>query len=283
MRDVQAAADDHEVAFLGSTPTSTAASCCCAPARRGVVGDDEERMLATLRRVVEGERRLPVQVGVNRGLAFTGDVGPGYRRTYTAMGDAVNVAARLMARAPVGEIYATAGVLDRSRTRFAATELRPLVVKGKARPIPTWSVGRALRRQPAEAAPAHAPLLGREDEIAVIEEALLAARRGEGRLVELAGEPGIGKSRLLDEARARGDDLRPLHGTCEAYSASAPYSVWRELLVQVLGLAWDDEPESCWRGCAWRWRRASRRSSRGCRCSPSRSACASRRRPRSRA
>ena len=244
MRDVQAAADDHEVAFLGSDADVDGGKLLlCAGAPR-VVGDDEERMLATLRRVVEGERRLPVQVGVNRGLAFTGDVGPGYRRTYTAMGDAVNVAARLMARAPVGEIYATAGVLDRSRTRFAATELRPLVVKGKARPIPTWSVGRALRRQPAEAAPAHAPLLGREDEIAVIEEALLAARRGEGRLVELAGEPGIGKSRLLDEARARGDDLRPLHGTCEAYSASAPYSVWRELLVQVLGLAWDDEPES---------------------------------------
>ena len=245
VRDVQAAADEHEVAFLGSDADVDGGKLLlCAGAPR-VAGDDEERMLAALRRVVEGERRLAVQVGVNRGLAFTGDVGPHYRRTYTAMGDVVNVAARLMARAPVGEIYATAGVLDRSRTRFAATELRPLVLKGKARPLPAWSVGRALGHRPEpEAAAAHVPLVGREDEIAVVDEALEAARRGEGRLVEVAGEPGIGKSRLLEEARRRGAGLRVLHGTCEAYSGSAPYSVWRELLVQVLGVSWDDEAEA---------------------------------------
>ena len=154
------------------------------------------------------------------------------------MGDVVNVAARLMARAPVGEIYATPGLLDRSRTRFATVELEPLAVKGKARPLPAVSVGRALgsRRSSADGAP-RMPLLGREDELAVLGEALLAARRGEGRLVEIAGDPGIGKRRLLEEVAPAGAgradparDVRGLHGlrarTASGASCSCRCSIW---------------------------------------------------------
>ena len=59
------------------------------------------------------------------------------------MGDAVNLAARLMAKAEPGTIYATADVLDRSNTLFETTELAPFAVKGKAQPVQAWSVGRA--------------------------------------------------------------------------------------------------------------------------------------------
>ena len=74
---------------------------------------------------------------MNRGLAFTGDVGPHYRRTYTAMGDVVNVAARLMARAPRGRDLRDARACSTARAPASPpSELEPLVLKGKARPLP---------------------------------------------------------------------------------------------------------------------------------------------------
>ncbi len=64
-------------------------------------GNDEEQMLLALREIVSVHQDLPLQVGVNWGPVFAGEIGPSYRRTYTVMGDTVNLAARLMAKAPV--------------------------------------------------------------------------------------------------------------------------------------------------------------------------------------
>src|SRR5262249_38267505 len=67
--------------------------------------------------------------------------------------------------------------------------------------------------------------------------ALAEARDRNGRVVELVGEPGMGKSRLLEEAKARGGELRIVTGTCEEYEASTPYFPVRQLLAEALGLA----------------------------------------------
>src|SRR5919197_1486529 len=205
-----------------------------------VVGDDEDRMLLAMRRVIEGKRRLPVHIGVNRGNVFCGDVGPHYRRTYAVMGDATNLSARLMARAPAGELYATARVLDRAVTRFDLRALEPFIVKGKARPVEAWSVGPAVGGRARERVAEVFPLVGRERELAAIDQAIRAVRAGAGRIVELAGEEGIGKSRLLDELRARAAGMRRLHAACEPYTASSAYATWRELLRPLLGAAHDD-------------------------------------------
>ena len=241
--DVQAAADRHEVAFLGSdVDVDGGKLLLCAGAPRAV-GDDDQRMLLALREIVERPRGLSVRIGVNRGRVFTGDVGPAYRRTYTAMGDAVNVAARLMGKAGAGEIYATAGVLDRSSTRFACTELPPLQMKGKAQPVQAWAVGPALKRRRGDAdADFVGALVGRDEELSRIREALVAARGGNGRLVELGGEPGIGKSRLVEALHDEAAGLPLVQATCEAHSAATPYAPWRELLLDLLGLHFDSPP-----------------------------------------
>jgi class 3 adenylate cyclase/tetratricopeptide (TPR) repeat protein len=238
--DVQAAADAQQICFLASDIGVNEVRILLTAGAPRVIGDDEDRMLLAMRRVLEGDRRLPVHIGVNRGNVFCGDVGPHYRRTYAVMGDATNLSARLMARAPAGQLYATARVLDRAATRFDLRALEPFAVKGKARPVEAWSVGPAVGGRARERVAEHFPLVGREREVAALDEAIAAARRGTGRIVELAGEQGIGKSRLLDELRRRAAGMRRLHAACEPYSAASPYATWRELLRPLLGVGPDE-------------------------------------------
>ena len=97
-------------ASRSSAPTSThdGGKLILTAGAPKATGDDEERMLLALRKIVDSRSSLPIRIGVHRGSVFAGDIGPPYRRTYTVMGDAVNLAARLMAKAEPGQIYATA-------------------------------------------------------------------------------------------------------------------------------------------------------------------------------
>ena len=242
--DVQEAAAAQQICFLASDIDVNGVRILLTAGAPRVVGDDEDRMLLAMRRVIEGNRRLPVHIGVNRGNVFCGDVGPHYRRTYAVMGDATNLSARLMARAPAGELYATAPILNRATTRFDLRALEPLSVKGKARPVEAWSVGPAVGSRARERVVEDFPLVGREREVAALDQAIASVRRGRGRIVEIAGEEGIGKSRLLDELRRRAPGMRRLHAACEPYSAASPYAMWRELLRPVVGAGHDAPNEA---------------------------------------
>ncbi len=238
--DVQRAAGDHEVCFLESDLGEGGGSLMLTAGAPRIIGDDEERMLLALRRVVDVQRRIAVRVGVNRGNVFAGDIGPFYRRAYSVMGDAVNLAARVAAKAPPGELYATAAVLDRSPTRFATTEVEPFSVKGKVRPVQVWSVGPPVAGRARQAVAVHFPLVGRERELAMLAGVVEDARGGSGQLVDIVGEPGIGKSRLLDEVAERADADHVLEATAEAFTVTTPYIVWRELLRTAIDVRWED-------------------------------------------
>lgn len=242
VRLAQEAADRYEICFLDSDIASDGGKILFTAGAPRVVGDDEERMLLALRRIVEARPPLPVRVGVNRGHVFSAEVGPRYRRTYVAMGDTTNLAARLCAKAPWGAIYATEGALARSRARFRTTAVRPFIVKGKIRPVQAWAVGEAVRGAPDATAGRRLPLVGRDAEVAILRRAIADARGGKGGLIELVGETGIGKTRLLAEARDLAQGMRVLHATCESYTQAIPYIVWRELLRHLLGLG-PDEPD----------------------------------------
>ena len=236
VRDTQDAVDEFGVSFLASDVDADGGKLILAAGVPRATGDDEERMLLALRRVIEGERAIPVRIGVNRGSVFSGDIGPPYRRTYTVMGDTVNLAARLMAKASRGEIYATETVLERSSTRFVSTELEPFTVKGKAKPVQAWSLGAPERGASREDLAANLPLIGRSDEIEALRGALTRAWAGQVTLVEVVGEPGIGKSRMLRQLHEEAGGCERLRATCEAYTSSTTYAVWRELLRELLGL-----------------------------------------------
>lgn len=243
VRVVQQACDRYDVCFLDSDISADGAKIRLSAGAPRVVGEDEERMLLALRQIVEAELPLPVKAGVNRGPVFTGEVGPAYRRWYAVMGDTVNLAARVMGKAPAGHVYATRDVVHQTQGRFRVVALKPLAVKGKARPVQAWDVGIPLRA--GVEGPVRPPLtlVGRDRELDVLRDAVNAARRGSGTMIELVGETGSGKSRLLAEARELGRGMAVLRSTCEVASRELPYFPWREVLRQLLGVGWDDPAE----------------------------------------
>jgi class 3 adenylate cyclase/tetratricopeptide (TPR) repeat protein len=237
LTDTQAACDEFGVCFLATDADDNGGKLILTAGAPTITGNDEERMLLALRQIADKERAIPIRIGVNTGSVFAGDIGPWYRRTYTVMGDAVNLAARLMAKASPGQIYATADVLEASGTRFATTELEPFMVKGKAKPVQAWAVGDALGSR-TRAGDTKLPLIGRDKELAELRRALDEARDGHGWLIEVIGEPGIGKTRLVEELHAE-REAKVLLASAEAFTSSTPYIVWRELLRDMLELQWD--------------------------------------------
>jgi class 3 adenylate cyclase/tetratricopeptide (TPR) repeat protein len=204
-------------------------------------GQDEEGMLRALREIVAADVGLPLRAGVNRGHVFTGDIGSSTRRTYAVMGDAVNLAARLTARAQPSDILATTDVLDRAKTIYA-TEKEPLLVKGKERAVTAHHIG-ALVGTRGDAEADTSPIVGRETELELLQAAVSTARMRRLQVVELVGEPGIGKSRLVRELRTLALGFTQLTGAGEQYASSTPFFVWRNLLRQLAGITPDASRE----------------------------------------
>jgi class 3 adenylate cyclase/tetratricopeptide (TPR) repeat protein len=239
---VQQVVDRHGVTLLGTDIDAGGGKILLAAGAPTSGGNDEERMLLALREVTERSPPLPLRIGVHTGHVFAGDVGPRYRRAYTVMGDAVNLAARVMSRASTGEILATHEVLDHSRTLFVTEQLEPFMVKGKSQPVVASIVG-PVRGSRDGGSRTELPLMGREVELAAFDAVLDEAARGEGRLVEVVGDAGIGKSRLLAAFRERTTD-RPVHTlVCELHRASTPYGATRKLLRYLLGTSAEATPQ----------------------------------------
>jgi class 3 adenylate cyclase/tetratricopeptide (TPR) repeat protein len=203
-------------------------------------GEDEERLLRTLIRIAEGPRALPLRIGVSRGRVFSGEVGARFRRTYTILGKTAALAARLMARAEPGQLLTTADVLDRCRSAFDTAELEPFTLKGIEGPVTAFDVqgvATAPEAAAAETADEHRlPFVGRERELMIVSAALGPVRMGFGNMVELIGEPGLGKSRLVEELQSQAPDLLSLTAACEQYEASTPYFAFRGVLRSLLEL-----------------------------------------------
>ena len=199
---------------------------------------DEERMLRVARRIVDRAGTLPLRIGVNRGPVFAGDFGPPFRRTFSVKGDAINLAARVMGKAQPGQVLATMTVLDRSPSRFDVEPLTPFMVKGKSQPVSAASVGRLLGERAT--GDVSTRLVGREEEMRILREALAKARTGRGVVVDLAGEPGIGKSRLVSEVLAD-DGVVSLSTRCDEYETETAYWPFRSLLRDALGVTREAE------------------------------------------
>ena len=232
---VQRAADRWQIAFLASDVDYDGGKLIVVGGAPVNSGDDERRVLLMLREVIETDLALTVRVGVNQGYVFAGTIGPHYRHTFTVMGDAVNLAARLMTKAAPGQVVAGHGVVAQSKTAFETTPLEPFFVKGKSKPVHALLVGPAIGA--ATVGPPALPLVGRDRELELVVAWAERAAHGEGTLVEVVGEPGLGKSRLLEELQQRTASMGQLSMSCGPYDSFTPYFAVRSLMRGLLGLA----------------------------------------------
>jgi class 3 adenylate cyclase/tetratricopeptide (TPR) repeat protein len=185
-----------------------------------------------------------VRVGINTAFVYCGLVGSAVRQEYTVMGDGVNLAARLMQAAQSRQIIvgdATRSASGRSFEWESSTSIR---VKGKSEPVRIHTLAglkqrTTLRLQEPEYA---LPMVGRERELEVTQERLARVLRGQGQIVGITAEAGMGKSRLAAEIikLATGRGLAGYGGECLSHGVNTSYLVWRNLMRGFFGLdpAW---------------------------------------------
>ncbi|MEP7203035.1 MAG: adenylate/guanylate cyclase domain-containing protein [Ilumatobacteraceae bacterium] len=200
---------------------------------------DGERLLRVLRRIAD-ETPVPLRIGANLGVVFVGDMGHPQRCTYIVMGDATNLAARLMAKAAPGEIIAGERLYNTCPDRFEFTPLEPFLVKGKKAPVRAFLV-EGLAAENLTGGVHHSdatltPMVGRDEELAQ----LLRAIR-DGGFVELVGEAGVGKSRLWQEARRVTDSRRWYVMRAEPHEVGSLYLPFRRLIRFAAGIDPNDD------------------------------------------
>jgi ABC-type oligopeptide transport system substrate-binding subunit/class 3 adenylate cyclase len=220
--------------------------------------DDAERaVLCALRIVAEmeeyarevrrgwGAEGFGVRVGAATGAVVVGEVGAGSRVEYAAFGDTVNVAARLQSAAEPGSVLVDDATHHAVERLFEWGERRELELKGKTAPVTAWPVAGVVAAGRAQRPGLETRLVGRSRELGQGREALEALRSGRGGVLVVAGDAGIGKSRLLAELRelAEREGTSWLEGRCVSYGESLPYWPFRDLLRGEWIGAGVEEPE----------------------------------------
>jgi class 3 adenylate cyclase len=196
-----------------------------------------------------GAGDLRVRVGINTGPVVVGVVGTETANEYTAMGDAVNVAARMQASARPGSVLITAATHRFVSQLVDSVDVGLLELKGKTDAVQAYEITglKAGARQTRGLLGVRTPMVGRDAQLARLEEVFGVVRARQGRVACVLGEPGMGKSRLLAELRAsveRTDgSVRWIEGRCLTYGETMPYHLVLDLVRSLIGVgASADEP-----------------------------------------
>jgi transcriptional regulator of acetoin/glycerol metabolism len=148
-----------------------------------------------------------VRIGIATGVVVVGDlIGEGAAQEQGVVGDTPNLAARLQSLAEPGQVVIAPSTRRLTSGLFKYRDLGRVVLKGFADPIQAWQVLAASAVQSrfeAQHETSLVPLVGREEELELLLRRWNQASRGEGRVVLLAGEPGVGKSRLIAALQER--------------------------------------------------------------------------------
>jgi len=184
------------------------------------------------------------RIGITLGDTFAGQAGSSTRREYTVMGDEVNLAARLMSAARIGQILISERVLDVTDTYYITRKLPPVRVKGKKNMIPISQVDGPREDTLLNRIQNRTPLIGRMPELEHGWQIIQRARAGTGCTLHLKGQAGIGKSHLADTLLKKAiDDGWQIHAfQCRSYLTREPYSCWKGLLRSIAGITSTDHP-----------------------------------------
>ncbi|MDP9257145.1 MAG: AAA family ATPase, partial [Actinomycetota bacterium] len=179
---------------------------------------------------------IAVRIGVNTGEVVAGDAAAGQA---FASGDTVNVAARLEQAAASGEVLLGEATLRLVRDAVTVEAVEPLALKGKAQPVPAWRLVAVLAGAAGVRRNLHAPLIGREGELAQLLELWRRAREERDvRVATVVAPAGTGKTRLIGElAEHVQREAQVLTGHCLPYGEGITFAPIAEAVRQAAGLA----------------------------------------------
>jgi len=190
---------------------------------------------------------LHVRVGIASGLVVVAGTGPdGAVHEPVAIGEAPDLAARLQSIAPPDTVVIAASTRDLVRGLFDYHEVGSLALEGLAEPVPAWRVtGTSAAESRFEALHEGdlTPLVGRDEELDLLMRRWQQIQSGEGRVVLIAGEPGIGKSRLVRALKDRLADDAVVSFYCSPNHQDSPLYPFITQLERAAGFRRDDSPE----------------------------------------
>ncbi len=201
------------------------------------LGDDPERairagleILAALERVnrsLREDRKLAARVGIHTGRAVLGEIGAGARRETAALGQTPNVAARVQSLAAEGTVVITEATNNLVGGRFAVESLGAFQMKGVTEPVVLYRVREATGvRNRLKSIGLTTPFVGRAAELEILTEHWARAARGHRQVVVVHGEPGMGKSRLVQQfsATLQAEPHTWIEGFCSPFSTDTPFA-----------------------------------------------------------
>lgn len=197
------------------------------------------------------ESRIPtiqLRVGINSGSVVVGPIGNDLRVQFTAVGDAINMAARMEQMAEPGSIYITEETFKLAEGFFHFEDLGEKQIKGKIKPQKIYRViAPDIKRTRFEVSAERGltNFVGRQKELDSMLDRFRSAKMGKGQAVSIVGEAGVGKSRLLHEFRnaLSDEDVTFVEGRCLSYSKGVAYHPIVELLKSNFGIE-DSDPDS---------------------------------------
>ncbi len=184
-----------------------------------------------------------MRVGLNTGLVVVGNIGSDLHMEYLAVGDTVNLAARMQSAADPDTILISDNTQRLAASLFDFEDKGKITVKGKADPIQVYRVlgerkGAVRTRGIAGLA---SPMVGRQREFSTLMQIITDVRGGRGSIVAIVGEAGLGKSRLVAEwrknaLRQSGVPLRWVEGRCLSYASSIAHHLSTDILRALIGV-----------------------------------------------
>jgi class 3 adenylate cyclase/tetratricopeptide (TPR) repeat protein len=193
---------------------------------------------------------LAARVGIATGVVMVGELaGGGAAQKEEVVGKTPNLAARLQALAEPGSVVIAASTRRLLGGLFELTDLGPVCLKGFAEPHAAWRVvgeGHAEGRFEALRGQQVTPLVGRKHELAILMERWAWAKHGDGQVVLISGEPGIGKSRIVRALHDRlaGEPYVALNHFCSPYHTNSALYPIITRLERSAAFARDDAPEA---------------------------------------
>lgn len=204
--------------------------------------DDENRTILCALELRErlAASNLPLQqrIGIGSGYVYSGDIGSATSKEYSVIGNAVNLAARLMDVAKEGQILVDHSTYSRTAIKFFFGAGKSVWVKGKRQQVTAYEVQAVREDVITHRQSSERELIGRVPEIAKLKEISKLAMSGHTQFAAITGVAGIGKSRLSKElelfwANSNGLILR---GNCRSYGENVPFLPWSELLSSFFQL-----------------------------------------------